>query len=137
MSQADDLASQVRSRANQQCEYCLMHQALQGATFHVEHVTPRAKGGSTTLENLALACPSCNLHKSDNTTAKESQKAVSVALFNPRTQHWPKHFRFNVYHIEGLTDVGRATVVALHLNDHRRIQIRRAEEKFGLFPAAI
>jgi 5-methylcytosine-specific restriction endonuclease McrA len=42
-----------------------MHQSLQGATFHIEHVIPRVRGGTSELENLALACPSCNLHKAD------------------------------------------------------------------------
>jgi signal recognition particle GTPase len=26
-----------------------MHQALQGGTFHVEHITPRVRGGASTL----------------------------------------------------------------------------------------
>jgi len=36
-----------------------MHESLQGATFHVEHIVPRSAGGSDTMDNLALACPSC------------------------------------------------------------------------------
>ena len=42
-----------------------MGQAMQGATFHIEHVVPRSKGGASDEGNLALACPSCNLHKGD------------------------------------------------------------------------
>lgn len=34
-----------------------MHQSLQGATFHIEHIVPHTKGGAETLANLALACP--------------------------------------------------------------------------------
>lgn len=49
------------------CEYCQMHQSLQGATFHLEHAVPRSAGGTDELDNLALACPSCNLHKADRT----------------------------------------------------------------------
>jgi hypothetical protein len=43
----------VEQRAGGRCEYCRMHQALKGATFHVEHVIPTARGGSDEPENLA------------------------------------------------------------------------------------
>jgi len=59
------LATLVRDRAGHRCEYCGMSQSLQGATFHLKHIIPLTCGGATTAENLALACPSCNLHKSD------------------------------------------------------------------------
>ena len=38
VSEAGDLLELVRARAGDRCEYCRMHQSLQGATFHVEHV---------------------------------------------------------------------------------------------------
>lgn len=50
----------VEPRANGRCEYCKMDQSLQGATLHVEHILPGSRGGSSRLENLARACPSCN-----------------------------------------------------------------------------
>ncbi|GEM_PF-5934623 len=43
---------EVARRAEQRCEYCRMHQALHGATFHVEHIIPRSRNGSTQLDNL-------------------------------------------------------------------------------------
>ncbi|MCC6493511.1 MAG: HNH endonuclease [Pirellulales bacterium] len=46
-----------------------MHQSLQGASFHLEHVVQRAHGGQTDPSNLAYACPGCNLRKSDRTEA--------------------------------------------------------------------
>ena len=67
----DSWAARVRdeeARAGQRCEYCRMHQSLQGATFHVEHITPTAAGGSDEVANLAWACPSCNLKKSNRQT---------------------------------------------------------------------
>jgi hypothetical protein len=36
--------------------------------------------------------------------------------------------------LEGRTSTGRATIAALKLNAERRLLIRRAEERFGLFP---
>jgi len=43
----------VEARAAGRCAYCRMHQSLQGATFHVEHVVPQARGGHSQLDNLA------------------------------------------------------------------------------------
>src|SRR5437879_1361029 len=103
MNLGAELAAAVRARANERCQYRLMHQRLQGATFHVEHIIPRTKGGSFELPNLALACPSCNLHKADWTTAIDSVSGEQVQLFNPAQQTWSQHFRFNSYRIDGLT----------------------------------
>ena len=69
MSSWSEVVLEVEARAASRCEYCRMHQALQGGTFHVEHITPSVHGGATTLENLAWSCPGCNLHKSDRSDA--------------------------------------------------------------------
>lgn len=111
-----------------------MHQSLQGATFHIEHIVPRSRGGETVLENLAWACPTCNLHKSDRIDIPDPQTGQIVALFNPRTERWNDHFRWEDRFLVPLTAVDRATVAVLELNHPRRIRIRRAEEIFGLFP---
>jgi 5-methylcytosine-specific restriction endonuclease McrA len=63
MSSQADVLRQAEARAGERCEYCRMHQALQGATFHVEHIVPSSRGGPTELRNLAWACPGCNLRK--------------------------------------------------------------------------
>jgi hypothetical protein len=111
-----------------------MHQSLQGATFHVEHVIPRVHGGLSDSSNLALACPSCNLHKADRTVSRSYPSAVEVAYFNPRTDVWTEHFEWDDYILIGRTEVGRVTIRALDLNHERRIRIRQAEQLFGLFP---
>jgi len=126
------LAAAVRRQARDQCEYCQMHQSLQGATFHLEHVIPRVKGGSSDIANLALACPGCNLHKADRTTAIDPETGAVTPLFNPRRQQWSEHFRFDGEWIQGLTAIGRTTVAALDLNHPRRRSIRNAERRLGL-----
>ena len=123
----------VQDRAGRRCEYCLMHQSLQGATFHVEHVLPSTRGGLSVLDNLAWSCPGCNLRKSDRTHALDHESGTEVPLFNSRSERWSEHFRFDGYQVIGQTPVGRATAVALELNHPRRILIRQAEELFGLF----
>jgi hypothetical protein len=111
-----------------------MHQSLQGATFHLEHIIPSARGGPTTLPNLAWACPTCNLRKSDREVAVDHESGKSVPLYNPREGFWHDHFLWNGYHVVGRTPTGRATLTALDLNHPKRILIRHAEEIFGMFP---
>lgn len=35
-------------------------------TYHVDHVVPLSQGGEDSPDNLVIACPECNLSKSDN-----------------------------------------------------------------------
>jgi hypothetical protein len=144
-SKADDRLQQLMDRNNEGelaveqraggCwEYCRMHQSLQGASFHLEHVIPRSKGGGDGLGNLAWACPSCNLRKSDRTEAVDPDVGVFAALFNPRRDPWNDHFAWAEYRIVGVTAIGRATSAALEFNTPRRLLIRQVELAFGLFP---
>ena len=134
MSSWHVLCRSVEARASGRCEYCLMHQVLKGATFHVEHVVPRSRGGSSELDNLAWCCPGCNLHKSDRTEAPASGSDERVPLFNPRQDSWQMHFQWEGHHVMGRTPIGQATISLLDLNHPRRILIRQAEELFGFFP---
>jgi hypothetical protein len=136
MSLPEELTRTVRARASGRCQYCLMHESLQGATFHIEHIIPLCRGGRSDLGNLALACPGCNLHKGGRITALDPLTGQSVQLFHPILQDWSDHFRLSGYQIEGLNAVGRATIEALDLNHPRRQRIREIEEAFGLFPPA-
>ncbi|MDQ5911242.1 MAG: hypothetical protein QG599_3339, partial [Pseudomonadota bacterium] len=42
-----------------ECVYC----GAKNTPLQVEHITPKAKGGSDRISNLTLACPSCNQKK--------------------------------------------------------------------------
>jgi hypothetical protein len=93
-------------------------QVGQSAIFHVDHVNPRANGGPTTEENLALQCPHCSLHKADRIQAVDPDTQNVVRLFHPLVDAWAEHFAMAVDGtITGKTEVGRATVVALSMND--------------------
>jgi len=130
----NEIQRQVAERAAERCEYCRMHQALQGATFHVEHIVPQSLGGDSRLENLAWACPGCNLCKSNRIEAQDPQTGQVVPLFHPRNDRWHDHFRWEGYRIVPFTPIARATATALDFNYPRRIYIRQAEETFDLFP---
>jgi hypothetical protein len=129
-----ELERQVAERARNRCEYCQMHQSLQGATFHLEHILPKSRGGLTEPANVAWACPGCNLRKSDRVEAIDPATSAKTPLFHPRHHAWNEHFHWDDYHLVAVTPIGSATIAALQLNDERRIRIRQAEQMFGLFP---
>lgn len=41
------------------CAYCQI--SLDSQPYHVDHVIPLCKGGGNGVDNICLACPSCNL----------------------------------------------------------------------------
>lgn len=111
-----------------------MHQSLQGATFHIEHVVPRSAGGTSNSSNLVLACPSCNLHKANRVDVVDPESGASVRLFHPLDDIWEDHFEWQGLSVVGRTALGRAAVDGLRLNGSRRIKVRQAEALFDLFP---
>jgi hypothetical protein len=121
------LHAEVVLRAGQRCEYCRLSQLGQEAAFHIDHVRPRAAGGETTADNLALACVSCSLRKWANQTAPDPDTGEEVPLFNPRTQAWAEHFRWEGERVVPLTPTGRATVAALAMNRPLILAIRQEE----------
>ena len=116
----------VRVRADNRCEYCRLPQFSVDATFHIEHVRPKQHGGSSTAENLALACDRCNLHKGPNLTGIDPLTGLVAVLFDPRRDHWDAHFELDEARVVGKTPVGRTTVELLQMNAWRRRQLRAA-----------
>jgi hypothetical protein len=130
------LQAEVFARAGQRCEYCQLSQLGQEATFHIDHIVPRSAGGETTAENLALACVSCSLRKWAKQTAADPDSGDEVPLFNPRSQSWGEHFRWESQRIVPLTATGRATVAALAMNRQLILAIRQEEMIRGRHPPA-
>jgi HNH endonuclease len=124
----------VIQRADNRCEYCSLSQLGQAATFHIDHVIPVVADGSTTADNLALACISCSLYKGARQVIEDPETRKTVTIFNPRDQTWEEHFSWRGVEVVGLTDVGRATVKALKLNRAIIQAIRVEEECFGRHP---
>src|SRR6266545_2994731 len=102
----------VIERAENRCEYCLLSQVAQEATFHVDHVVPQSAGGPTTFDNLAFACVTCSLKKGPRQSAIDPQTGLESLLFNPRQDVWREHFRWDGVVIVGLSAKARATVQA-------------------------
>lgn len=128
------LADEVILRARNRCEYCGLSQLGQEATFHIDHVIPRAADGPTTSDNLALACVSCSLRKWAKRTATDPDGGDEVPLFNPRTDLWAVHFRWDDERVVPLTPTGRATAASLAMNRPAILLIRQEEALRGRHP---
>jgi hypothetical protein len=124
----------VIRRAKNRCEYCGLSQAGQEATFHIDHIIPVAAGGTTTADNLALACVSCSLRKGARELAIDPLTGVEVSLFHPRRENWSEHFQWEEVRLIGLSATGRATIAALELNRPLILAIRAEEVLLGRHP---
>jgi 5-methylcytosine-specific restriction endonuclease McrA len=68
--------SSVLARDNETCQYC----GAQPGRAHltIDHVLPRAQGGTTNWENVVAACSNCN-HRKANRTPQQAGMAL-IAL---------------------------------------------------------
>lgn len=120
-----DLERLVWRRAGDACEYCRLPQSHSPDRFHVEHIVARQHHGPTADENLALACPRCNLAKGPNLAGVDPQTGRKVWLFNPRRHRWSLHFQWHGAILVGRTAIGRATIDVLKINQVLAIAKRR------------
>lgn len=111
-----------------------MPQAAHVRTFAIDHVVARQHGGPSTPDNLALACLRCNSHKGPNLAGIDPETGRMTRLFNPRSDVWADHFRWNSPYLTGLTDVGRTTIDVLTINHPDYIGLRESLILEGLFP---
>ena len=117
----------VRARASNTCEYCQRRQATSLLIpLQIEHVVSRKHHGSDDLDNLALACAECNLHKGSDLTGIDPDTGQVIPLFNPRRDRWDEHFAWDELRIVGRSPVGRTRVGLLQLNSPARLRVRRA-----------
>lgn len=131
-----ELDRKIREKSKNRCGYCSTPQSLTSHKLEIEHIFPISKGGSTTEENLCLACRHCNLHKASKILGFDVVSAKKVRLFNPNTQIWTKQLSWNKEKtsIIGKTSCGRATIYALKMNDDLQINARKVWKLTGLFP---
>lgn len=61
-----DIKAAVYRRDGRECQYC----GANDGPFHIDHVIPRIKGGKDELDNLVVACASCNLSKGSKSVAE-------------------------------------------------------------------
>jgi hypothetical protein len=116
---SNELRQQINQTDKQTCCYCQTTQLNSGIPLTIDHIKPRSEGGETSFENLCLACRSCNEFKSNQAKVADPVTGETVLLFHPRQQNWADHFVWSAdgIRLEGKTPVGRATVVALRMNN--------------------
>ncbi|HRF98177.1 MAG TPA: HNH endonuclease signature motif containing protein [Aggregatilineales bacterium] len=130
-----NLRQQVFERAKRLCEYCQSAQIII-VLLEIDHILPESLGGKTELDNLCVACRSCNAYKKDAIEAIDPQTNTMQPLFNPRQQRWNDHFQWDKTGTQmiGLTAIGRCTIEKLRINDAGMIQARHNWILTGLHP---
>ena len=130
------LYPQVMQRAARRCEYCRAPEIAFNFAFEVDHIVPSALGGTNQENNLALACHACNLYKSAYISGFDELTQSATRIFQPRLDTWAEHFWVNLNNrrIEGLTDVGRATVLRLRFNSPIQLEARILWLACDIFP---
>lgn len=130
------LREQVRHHFQDRCGYCQSAQKYVFAPLEIDHIFPVALGGTDDAENLCLCCPMCNAFKGLQIESIDPIAQKQEKLFNPRTEQWDEHFRWDGEGtlILGLTPIGRATVTALNMNNLLAVTVRREWIRAGWHP---
>jgi hypothetical protein len=129
-----DLRRFVASRAENICEYCLIHESDTYLGCQVDHIISEKHGGATEPENLAFACAFCNRMKGSDIASIASSTGELTRLFNPRIDHWSNHFDLQGFLIQPRTPIGEATLRILRLNDTERIRERETLCQIDRYP---
>jgi hypothetical protein len=119
-----------------QCVYGQTRVENTGQALTTDHIQPVASGGETEFSNLCRACRSCNEAKGDQTQAIDPLTGETVPLYHPRQDRWGDHFAWDQTgtRIFGLTAIGRATIIALDMNNVLILFARRRWVNAGWHP---
>lgn len=80
------------------CGYCGKKQHTFSEKFQIDHFAPqRFKEKIADYNNLVLACPKCNRHKSDKWPTEDSNISVlnNEGFIDPASEEFDKHFHRN------------------------------------------
>jgi hypothetical protein len=126
----------VADRASHRCEYCHAPELVFNFPFEVEHIIPLSRQGTDSEENLALACRSCNLRKSNRISGVDPDSKIEVRFFHPRKDRWDSHFQVDTTsgRIVGTTAIGRTSVNSLEMNSQSQVTARQLWIRLSLFP---
>jgi hypothetical protein len=129
-----ELRRRVTTRARRFCEYCLVHEDDLYFGCEADHIISIKHGGTTTEENLALACLPCNRSKGSDIGSLVHDRFTR--FYNPRTDRWFDHFEIapDGIHIAALSEIGSATVRILGFNLPERLDERALLRAIGRFP---
>lgn len=131
-----ELRQTIADRANYLCEYCLIAEADTFYGCEVDHIISLKHGGSSDADNLAYACTLCNRAKGSD-VGSVSALGEFTRFFNPRTDHWPEHFRLEGSLIQPLTMIGDVTARIFGFNDSARLHEREEMIRFDKYPSDV
>jgi hypothetical protein len=125
----------VAVRAENLCEYCLIHEEDTFLGCQLEHIISLKYGGQSVEATLAFACAFCNQFKGSDIATISSPSGKLCRLVHPRTDRWSNHFRLDGLQIVGISDIGRATAELLAFNGADRLLERQALLNAGRYPS--
>lgn len=84
----DKVREQVLKRDKLLCQECLRSGRYRQAD-HVDHITPKARGGADELANLQSLCSACHRAKTDSETGRRRKHAVGLdGMPTDPSHHW-------------------------------------------------
>ena len=118
------------------CAYCQTSIHNTGQPLTIDHIQPRSLEGSSTYQNLCLACRRCNEFKGNKVKAIDPLTGQNIPLFHPRRDTWSEHFKWDATgtRLRGITQIGRATIVALNINNEVIVNARYRWVSVGWHP---
>lgn len=106
------------------CGYCGKNGKVMHEKFHIDHFVPKSidKERIDDYYNLVLACPKCNLSKSDKwpTGDNKSPHNEKEGFVDPASDEYDQHMQRNEDgFVVGITPVGKSMCSMLHLDIRR------------------
>ncbi|MBV7334738.1 HNH endonuclease [Chloroflexi bacterium TSY] len=131
-----ELRERIRHIDKGICAYCHTSEENSGIPPAHDHIVPQSQHGQTEFNNLCHICRPCNEYKGDTTQALDPVSGEVVALFHPRRQIWLEHFEWSSDGTELIsrTAIGRATIIALRMNNATIVGARRRWVSAGWHP---
>jgi len=80
----------IFARDKSTCQYC--GHRLSRSELNLDHVVPRAQGGTSTWENVVCSCHECNRRKGGRTPAEARMRLIT----QPRKPAWTPPISFSV-----------------------------------------
>ncbi len=101
----------------------------------VDHIIPVSKNGPTTFDNLCFSITT-NSFKNERTHHQDPLTGNLTAIFHPRRDSWADHFQWDEdgIYLTAITATGRATLLALQMNNDAIIDARRKWVAVGWHP---
>ena len=91
--QGYNIRNYLLEKHGRKCFYC----NKEVSTFEVEHMIPKAKGGSNRIDNLTLSCHSCNQKKGTLTAEEFIKQTLPVEKAAKKLKQLPKEKRLFKY----------------------------------------